>query len=62
MQDFQKDYVRNHLNLLSPDDLIKGLSPDDRIKGLSANELLKNVSIEEIKTWLEKQGKKVSDN
>ena len=50
MDDFQKDYVREHLNLLSPDDRLKGIFPDevlkrytpeDRLKGLSPEDRLK---------------------
>jgi len=29
MKDFQKDYVREHLSVLSSDDRLKGLSPDE---------------------------------
>ncbi len=44
MKDFQKDYVKNHLGLLAPDDRLKGLSPNDRLKGLSPNDRLKGLS------------------
>ena len=62
MEDFQKDYVRNHLNVLSPDDVLKSFSPDDvlkryspddRLKGLSPKERLRGLSLEEIKEYLE---------
>ena len=39
MKDFQKDYIREHLSVLSNDDRLKGLSPDDRLKGLSPDEI-----------------------
>ena len=29
MKDFQRDYVRKQLGVLSPDDLLKGLSPEE---------------------------------
>ncbi|TAN47753.1 MAG: hypothetical protein EPN21_16580 [Methylococcaceae bacterium] len=41
LQDFQKDYVRDHLSLLSPDDRLKGLSLSDIINHLSPIELKK---------------------
>ena len=47
MKDFQRDYVKNHLGLLSPDEVLDRFSLDDRLKGLSP---------EEIKLYLEKLG------
>jgi len=44
MEDFQRDYVKDHLDVLSPDDRLKGLSPNDRLKGLSPNDRLKGLS------------------
>ena len=49
MKDFQRDYVKNHLGLLSPDDRLKGLLPD---------EILRRFSPEEIKLYLKNLGKK----
>ena len=48
MEDFQKDYVREHLGVLST---------DDRLKGLSTDEILKRISQEEIQKYLEKKQK-----
>ncbi|MGH8559730.1 MAG: calcium-binding protein [Methylococcales bacterium] len=44
VEDFQKDYVREHLDLLSPDDRLQGLSPDDRLQGLSPDDRLQGLS------------------
>jgi hypothetical protein len=44
MKDFQKDYVRNHLGMLSPDEVLDKFSPDDRLKGLSPDEVLQRFS------------------
>lgn len=69
MQDFQKDFVRGHLNLLSldeivkalpPDEIVKNLSAEERLKGLSFDEILKHFSADEIKAWLEKFSKKTN--
>jgi hypothetical protein len=49
MKDFQKDYVKNHLGVLSP---------DDRVKGLSLSERLTGISFEEIQQYLKKQFKR----
>ena len=62
MEDFRKDFVINHLDVLSPDDVLKSFSPEDvlksfspdeRLKGLSPKERLKGLSLEEIKEYLE---------
>ena len=37
IQDYQKDYVRDHLNLLSLDDVLKRYSADDILANLSAD-------------------------
>ena len=66
MEDFQKDYVREHLGVLSNDEILKrfsredrlkGLSNEDRLKGLSNEDRLKGLSLEEIQGYLEKQKK-----
>ena len=49
MKDFQRDYVKNHLGVLSPDDRLKGLSLSDRLKG---------ISFEEIQLYLKKRFKR----
>jgi hypothetical protein len=52
MKDFQRDYVKDHLGVLSPDNRIKGLSPD---------EVLNRFPLEEIQQYLKnKQNKKDS--
>jgi hypothetical protein len=48
MKDFQKDYVKSHLGLLSPDEVLQQFSPDDRLKGLSPNEVLRQFSSDEV--------------
>jgi hypothetical protein len=58
MKDFQKDYVKNHLGLLSPDDRLKGLSPDEVLQQFSPDDRLKGLSPEEIKLYLKKLGEK----
>ncbi|MDU9051106.1 MAG: hypothetical protein Q3M30_19870 [Candidatus Electrothrix sp. Rat3] len=67
MKDFQRDYVKNHLGLLSPDDRLKGLSPgevlrqfssDEVLKQFSPDDRLKGLSPEEIELYLKKLGKK----
>ena len=67
MKDFQRDYVRNHLGLLSPDEVLdrfspdevlNRFSPDDRLKGLSPNEVLNRFSPEEIELYLKNLGEK----
>lgn len=54
MQDFQRDYVREHLDVLPPDEVLKRYSPDERLKGLSPDDLLKHLSAEERQELLDK--------
>lgn len=35
MEDFRRDYVREHLKELTPKERLEGLSPEERLKGLS---------------------------
>ena len=48
VEDYKKDFVREHLNLLSTDDRIKDLSPDDVLKRYSPDEVLKRYSPDEV--------------
>ena len=57
MKDFQRDYVKNHLGLLSPDEVLQQFSPDDRLKGLSPDEVMRRFSPEEIELYLKNLGK-----
>jgi hypothetical protein len=65
MKDFQRDYVKNHLGLLSPDEVLDRFSPDEVLGRFSPDEVLgrfslddrlKGLSPEEIKLYLEKLG------
>ncbi len=47
MADFEKDFTREHLHLLSPEELLRGLPPEDRLKGLPPEELLRGLPPEE---------------
>ena len=47
MEDFQKDYVREHLGVLSNDEILKRFSWEDRLKGLSNEDRLKGLSNED---------------
>ena len=58
MKDFQKDYVKDHLGVLSPDEIMESFSPDDRLKGLSLSDRLKGISFEEIQRYLKERFKK----
>jgi hypothetical protein len=42
-EDFYRDFTKEHLNDLAPDDLLQVLSVEDRLKGLSAEELLRKL-------------------
>ena len=61
MEDFRKDYVKENLGVLSPDDRLQGLSPDEVLKRFSSDEVLNKFSIEEIQRYLEKKQRKESN-
>jgi hypothetical protein len=48
VEDYKKDFVREHLNLLSTDEVLKHYSPDEVLKRYSPEEVLKNYSPEEV--------------
>ncbi len=54
MKDFQKGYIKEHLDVLSPDERLKGISPDVRLRGRAPDDRLKGLSDEEIKRYLAK--------
>ena len=47
MEDFEKDFTREHLHLLPPEERLKGLPPEERLKGLPSEERLKGLPPEE---------------
>ncbi len=64
MEDFRRDYVKEHLKDLtleerleglSPEELIKQLSADQRLQGLSPDQLLQRLSPDQIESYLQRQ-------
>ena len=64
LDDFTKEYVQDHLHVLSPEERLRNLSPEERLKDLSPEaclkpfslkERLKDFSSEEIRAYLKKQ-------
>jgi hypothetical protein len=47
MEDFKRDYVKEHLKELTPEGRHEGLSPEERLAGLSAEERLEGLSLKE---------------
>ena len=47
MEDFNRDFTREHLHLLPPEDLLKGLLPEERLRGLTPETIFKQFSPEE---------------
>ncbi len=47
-EDFQRDYVLEHIHKLPPEDRMEGLTPDDRLKGLSADDRLEGLSEDDL--------------
>ncbi len=61
MEDFERDFTREHLHLLPPEERLKGLSaetifqrfsPEERLQGLPPEERLKGLSPEIIEAYL----------
>ena len=48
IQDYQIDYVRDHLNLLPADEVLNHYSAKDRLNGLTARDRLNGLSVEDI--------------
>ena len=47
MEDFERDFTREHLHLLPPEDRLKGLPLEERLKGLPPETIFKQFSPEE---------------
>jgi len=54
IQDYQRDYVRDHLDLLTADDRLKNLTADEVLKRYSADDLVDNLSPDVIKVLMQK--------
>jgi hypothetical protein len=46
MADFEHDFVKERVNILSPEERLKGLSPEERLAGLSPEKRLEGLSPE----------------
>jgi hypothetical protein len=62
-EDFRRDYTREHVDLLTPEERLRGLSAEEVLRRFSAEEVLRRFSVgerlqglsaEEIKAYLEK--------
>ena len=52
MEDFEKDFTREHLHLLPPEERLKGLPPEERLKGVPPEDRLRGLSAEMIEAYL----------
>ena len=48
MKDFEKDFVKEHLDVLSDDERLKGISTDKMLKRIPKDERLKGISTDEM--------------
>ncbi len=53
MEDFKKDYIRENLGELEPEEILEMLPVEERLKGLPAEERLKGLSLKVIEAYLE---------
>ena len=54
MEDFNRDFTRDHLHLLPPEERLRGLPPEERLKGLAIETVFKQFSPEAIEAYLSK--------
>jgi hypothetical protein len=47
LDDFRRDYLRQHVQELPPEERLKGLAPEERLKGLTPDEVLAGLSPEQ---------------
>jgi hypothetical protein len=47
MEDFNRDFTRDHLHLLPPEERLRGLPPEERLRGLPPEAVFKQFSPEE---------------
>ena len=48
IEDFQRDYVREHIDKLSPDEVLEKFSADERLRGISSDERIKGIPEDEL--------------
>ncbi len=48
IDDYVKDYVQDHLDLLNPEDILQKFSTQERLTGLSSQDIVKNFPSEEL--------------
>ena len=47
MEQFQKDYIKAHIGVLDPEEVLSKFKIEERLKGLGAEERLKGLGAEE---------------
>ncbi len=47
MEQFQKDYIKAHIGVLDPEEVLSNFKTEDRLKGLGAKEVFSKFKIEE---------------
>ena len=52
VEDFKKDFIRHNLDVLPPEERLRGMSPEDRLRGMSPEERLRGMSPEELTSRL----------
>ncbi len=62
MDDFTKDFTKEHLHLLPPKERLEGLPVNERLEGLSSETIFNQFSVEEITAYLEKLKQQQTDN
>ena len=48
VEDFKKDFIRHNLDVLPPEERLRGMSPEERLRGMSPEERLRGMSPEDV--------------
>jgi hypothetical protein len=54
MRDFRRDYIKEHLPELTPEERLAGLSAEQVLAGLSTEQILASLSAEQIREYLDR--------
>ena len=57
MEDFNRDFVKDNLDLLSPEEVLQHFSSEEVLQHFSSEEMLKGMAIEEIEAYLKRNSK-----
>jgi hypothetical protein len=60
MEDFRREYIRDHLKELTPQERLQGLSPEEVLKAFSPEERLRGLPPDQIESYLKHHKKQAT--